>query len=82
MRKPLIELRWIVSTLDTSTNCADVETGCIEVAESLLEPCNRHILRKRIIDDFYERGTMFEDWAYGDLTTVQVELPDIGWETL
>ncbi len=82
MQKPLIELHWIVATTDTSTGTGDDESGAIEVARSLLEPCNRHILRKRILEDFEERGSMFEDWAYGDLTTVQVELPDIGWETI
>ena len=80
--KALVELTWKVSTLDTSTNCADDECGAIEVRPSLLRPENRAKLRKLILEDFDERGTMFEDWAYGDQTTVEVELPDIGWETI
>lgn len=82
MPKPLIEISWIVATTDTSTGTGDDECGCIEVTARMLLPENRAKLRQLVLDDFEERGSMFEDWAYGDLTTVQVELPDIGWETI
>lgn len=74
-----IDVYWEVVTRDSDTGVADDEVGAIEVTAAQL--ANRKLLRELVIDDFEERGAMWDDWAYGDITEVLVEI-DGKWEVL
>jgi hypothetical protein len=69
-KEHLIDVPWEVTTYDSDTNVTDSEIGTVEVTSEVL--ANPERLREAVILDFEERGSMWEDWAYGDVTEVSV----------